>query len=69
MTCKKMYTILTIFCVLSIICIWTFQNSALNAFLAIIGAVVSTLLRGYAKDYEDKQKEGKSSEAMVNKLD
>lgn len=60
MTNKKMYIILTIFCVPSIICIWIFENPSLNLFLTITGAILSALLRGYAKDYEDKQKEEKS---------
>ena len=55
MTYKKAYTIEFIFYSIAVLCIFVFENSVLNLFLIFFGMVLTTLLKGYAKDNENKK--------------
>ena len=50
MTYKKAYIIIFIYFLISVSCIFIFENSTLNAFMLIGLFILNPLLKGYAKD-------------------
>ena len=55
MTYKKVYTIKFIFYLIAVLCVFVFENPVLNTFLIFLGMVLTSLLKGYAKDNENKK--------------
>ena len=55
MTYKKAYLFIFIYVLIAVICNSVFENPKLLSFLLIVGLVLFTLLKGYAKDNEKQQ--------------
>ena len=55
MTYKKVYIYKFIFYLIAVFCVFVFANPILNTFLLLLGMVLSSLLKGYAKDNENNK--------------
>lgn len=55
MTYKKAYIIISIYFLISVSCIFIFENSTLNAFMVIGLIILRSLLKGYANDHKNQQ--------------
>ena len=56
MTYKKAYIIITLFYMIAVGCFLIIENPTLKFFFILGGIVLSSLLKGYAKDNENQQK-------------